>query len=137
MKIEWTVHGEPKPKRTGKICTTGRFARLVMDEATRQAEQDFGYQSLKYKPPKPLEGPLRLTLRLYRAKGMPKTKKGRAAALAGEIRPITKPDNSNALKLAEDSLNGIFFLDDAQIVSNIVEKYYSDIPRTEVILETL
>lgn len=135
--IAFTVYGEPKPKRTGKICTTGRFTRLVMDKATRQAEQDFGYQSLAHKPTKPLSGPLRLVVRLYRAKGIPKTKKGLAAALQGELRPIARPDNSNLLKMLEDAMNGIFFMDDAQIVSHSIDKYFSDTPRTEIELHEL
>lgn len=132
MIYSFTVYGEPKPKRTGKICTTGRFARLVMDKGTREAEQDFGYASLATKPEKPLTGPLRLVLRLYRSKGMPTSKKGRALAVDGIIRPTTRPDNSNLLKMCEDALNGIYFLDDAQIVSHQVDKYFSDTPRTEV-----
>jgi Holliday junction resolvase RusA-like endonuclease len=103
-----------------------------MNKGTREAEQDFGYQSLASKPVKPLTGPLRLVIRFYRAKGIPSTKKGREAALAGQIRPIKKPDNSNLLKMAEDALNGIYFIDDAQIVSHSIEKFFSDTPRTEV-----
>lgn len=41
--------------------------------------------------------------------------------------PVGKPDIDNVLK-SLDALNGIVFVDDAQVVRSIVEKSYSDAP---------
>ena len=49
-----------------------------------------------------------------------------------KIRPTKKPDFDNISKVIADSLNGIAYKDDAQIVSAIFQKYYSDEPRVEV-----
>lgn len=57
--------------------------------------------------------------------------KKRAAALSGEIRPTTKPDADNALKLFQDALNGVAWADDVQIVSVAVEKVYDEWPEIE------
>lgn len=60
------------------------------------------------------------------------SRKKRAAKLSGAIRPAKKPDCDNIGKIVADSLNGIAYKDDAQIVSMVIEKYYAEIPRVEV-----
>lgn len=50
----------------------------------------------------------------------------------GSIRPTKKPDWDNIGKLITDALNGLAYHDDSQIVSCLVEKYYSELPRVEV-----
>lgn len=49
-------------------------------------------------------------------------------ALAGELRPVTKPDVDNYAKAALDGLSRLVYQDDAQIVRLEVEKYYADKP---------
>jgi Holliday junction resolvase RusA-like endonuclease len=63
---------------------------------------------------------------------MPVSKKGRIDAEAGRIRPITKPDTDNYVKLILDSMNGLFWRDDAQVVEITASKHYSGNPRIEV-----
>lgn len=58
-------------------------------------------------------------------------------AIAGVVFPITRPDASNYLKTCEDSLLGIAYRDDAQIVSLSVRKIFGAIPRLMVRLKTL
>lgn len=65
------------------------------------------------------------------------SKKERADKLSGRIRPTKKPDADNILKIIADSLNGLAYHDDAQIVYAKVEKYYSDEPRVSVRIEEL
>jgi len=50
----------------------------------------------------------------------------------GEIRPTVKPDLDNCVKIVADSLNGIAYKDDSQIVSVVADKFYSDTPRLEI-----
>lgn len=54
---------------------------------------------------------------------------------SGEIRPTVKPDFDNIGKLIADALNGVAYDDDKCIVDAQVRKFYSDNPRTEVILQ--
>lgn len=56
------------------------------------------------------------------------SKKKRAAALAGEIRPATKPDADNILKVS-DALNEVVWRDDKQIVEATIQKFYGSRPR--------
>ena len=50
------------------------------------------------------------------------------------IRPTTKPDNDNILKIVADSLNQIAYKDDAQVVDAQIRKFYSRRPRVAVVI---
>lgn len=56
----------------------------------------------------------------------------RARRISGEHRPVIKADIDNYIKAAFDSLNGVVWKDDKQIVDLIAHKYYSDNPRIEI-----
>lgn len=49
-----------------------------------------------------------------------------------KIRPTKKPDWDNIGKIICDSLNGVAYRDDAQIVDSMVRKFYSETPRVVV-----
>ena len=59
----------------------------------------------------------------------PKSKK--AKALAGIITPTVKPDADNLAKSVCDSLNGVAWADDKQVIKLHVIKAYG-VPRVEV-----
>ena len=62
------------------------------------------------------------------------TKKNRQLIEEGKLHPTKKPDLDNVAKIVLDSLNGIAYSDDSQIVKLNVEKHYSENPRVEVTL---
>ena len=48
------------------------------------------------------------------------------------IRPTKKPDVDNVAKSILDSLNGMAYKDDSQVVECIVRKWYADEPKVKV-----
>jgi len=79
-----------------------------------------------------IEGPIELTVRFY----WPRPKH-----LMWKTRPMprlakaTKPDLDNVLKALKDSLTGIMWSDDAQVVKVHAEKWYcagNEVERTEI-----
>ena len=74
----------------------------------------------------PLAGAVELELTIETSPPVSWSKAKRVAALAGQIRPTVKPDCSNVLKGIEDAMNGIVYVDDAQIVQLSVRKIYSE-----------
>lgn len=59
----------------------------------------------------------------------------RAAALAGHIRPISRPDLDNWLKLPMDALNGLVWKDDAQVVDlGESGKWYAEKPCLRIVV---
>lgn len=70
---------------------------------------------------------------------MPKrfSKKKRQDALCGKIFPVTRPDRTNLGKLYEDILNGVVWIDDAQIVDGFVREVYGETPHMVFIIKEL
>jgi Holliday junction resolvase RusA-like endonuclease len=85
----------------------------------------------------PFDCALRLDLQAEFAIPGSWSKKKRAAALAGRIRPAKRPDLSNILKQVEDSCNAVVFRDDALIVEFEVRKIYSAAPKLVVTIQPI
>lgn len=81
----------------------------------------------KYGQPN-LTGQIKANIKVYFdiPKSVCKTKKEKMKA--NIIRPAKKPDCDNIAKIILDSLNGIAYEDDKQVISLTVEKYYGDTP---------
>lgn len=80
----------------------------------------------------PSENPLALLVHAYRQIPESWSKRDKAAARDGIIRPTARPDGDNYLKVAQDALNGICFKDDSQIVDARVIKMFSDNPALRI-----
>jgi len=145
MVLKFTIPLPPKAQKRarsrGVIIRGG--GKLGQDIARSQSYTDSGQRTEQaklmtlmypHRPAAPLEGPLALGVRAYLPIPQSKPQKWKAAALAGEIRPTTKPDCSNMVKHLEDVMQGVFFRDDKEIVSLTIEKYYGDPARWEIVL---
>lgn len=86
---------------------------------------------------KPLNGPLKVTIRFFRNIQRSDSKKKQRQKVEGSIRPIKRPDLDNYIKSTLDGLNGLLWEDDRQIVDIVAHKYYSDRPRIEIEVEGL
>lgn len=105
------------------VTTTPPIYRKWKDDARMVARQAMNGRA-------PLAGCLRLHLEVC----FPPPEKSWAtwkveAALRDEIKPSGRPDLDNLLKAAKDALNGIVWLDDAQVVEVEAVKRYSAFPR--------
>ena len=78
----------------------------------------------------PFDGPVALDIVATVEVPASWSKKKRALALDGGMRPTGRPDWDNIGKLFSDSLNGICFRDDAQVVWARVTKVYGEHPQT-------
>ena len=63
------------------------------------------------------------------------SQKKRYAAMGGTLRPTGKPDIDNILKAIGDGMNNVVWADDKQIVTAHIEKFYSEKPRIEIMVE--
>lgn len=132
MRYHFKFLGEPKPKGRPKFFRRGKFAAAYTPRETREAEQDIKNQLiLKLKEldfTKPLETALYIKIVVTKLK--PKSARKRAL-------PTKRPDLDNYVKLVLDAMNGLVFVDDAQIVSLEAQKEYGEQPGTLVIIEEL
>ena len=130
--IRFTIYGEPVASQRPRFTVRKGFAIAYTAKKMKIGLADFRTQSLQFKPEAPLEGPLSLKVKIFRRIPSSFSKKKRLDAQNGVLRPKQRPDCSNYLKLAEDAMNGIYYLDDSQLVDVYIGKYYSDTVRTEI-----
>lgn len=64
------------------------------------------------------------------------SKRKRADAAAGILRPTGKPDGDNLAKSICDAANGLLWADDGQIVCLTISKTYSEKPGTVLTVRT-
>lgn len=129
----------------GKPCGKGR-PRFTRNGHTFTPEQTVNYENLvkltfrgAYPEAEPLskDSTLYADIRAFFPIPQSASKKKHALMMDGTIRPTTKPDADNIAKIVLDSLNGIAYHDDAQIIVLRVEKFYSVSPRVAVQIGTL
>ena len=134
MKAEFCVYGDPKGKGRPRMTKTGHtytpgdtvmYENLVKVEYQRQTNVRFPDDAM-------------LDVRIFAYFPIPKSasKKKQAAMRDRKIRPTKKPDWDNIGKIVCDSLNGIAYRDDSQVVDSMVRKFYSDQPRVIVTIQT-
>ena len=133
-KIAFTVEGEPKGKERPRFCHNGQ---IYTPKQTTTYEQQIIFDYYKQCDNVKFEEDSQLELFVKAYYKIPKSasKKKRMAMLSEEIRPTKKPDGDNILKAVADALNGVCYKDDKSIVKMSIEKFYSDVPRIEVIVQ--
>ena len=134
--VTLTVYGEPVSKLRPRTVRNGKSVRTYTPHKTAEHEAKIGWVYKKIYGGFRFERdvPLFVSVKFYMKVPKSTSKKARQGMLSGKIRPAKKPDLDNVVKLVTDSLNGIAYDDDSQIVEISGGKYYSDDPRTEIII---
>lgn len=117
---------EPKAKDRPRFW----LGRAVTSAKTRTFENEIRMMAGSMKPATPILGPLRVKLRFIM----------RAPKKLTRAEPTITPDLDNLAKSVQDSLNGIFWADDAQIVELQARKLYDLVnptPRIEMTVEEI
>ena len=129
--MRFTIPGEPTGKGRPRVTARNGFTHAYTPKKTvdyeKHVKECYALASQEYS-----ENPLEV--RIIAWCGIPKStnKKNRALMLEGKIKPAKKPDIDNIIKIVLDSLNGIAYKDDSQIVSLIAQKFYAEEARVEV-----
>ena len=148
-EIRFTTYGKPVPKARATVVrnkkddpSAGSHGFTPLN--TVGWENSICGQSLATKPPYPWQGGIQLGVIFY--KHIPKSwsKKKKLACSEGRMRPVgARDDYDNMLKSVKDALNGIYWIDDGQVV-DIIDidgvysgKRFSDLPRVEILIKFL
>ncbi len=126
--IKLTVPGEPVSKARPRVTRYGTYTpEKTKNYETLVKELYF----VKHKQTL-FEGELKINIKAYFRIPKSASKKKRAEMISGKIRPTKRPDIDNVIKSITDSLNGVAYDDDSQIVLVVAEKYWSEEPRVEI-----
>lgn len=131
--VAFTVYGEPVAQGRPKFAVVGGHGRAYDPKKSRDYKSLIKQVAQEHVPAELLTGPLTLVVRVYRPIPKGFSKRKLAAALAGELRPTTKPDLRNYIGGVEDALTKLIWVDDSQVVDyGATGKWYGDPPRIEV-----
>lgn len=135
MTIKLVFEIEPIQQARPRVTRMGRGIRLYDPQKVSVYKKQLGLMAKDMYKAEPLVGPLELRIKFYRPIQKSISRKEHKRRADGISRPVVKPDLSNYLKAFEDGLNGIIWKDDASIVHEEIDKYYSDNPRIELEIE--
>ena len=140
FEVQGAPRGQARHRSRGMQITTksGKtklIAQVYKDPEQRGIEDELRGAIRRHAPRRPHTGPIEMYLVAYYPIPQSWSKKKRAAAIAGEIRPFkAKPDISNVVKHLEDVMEGLFFVNDKQICGGFQKKFYSESPRVKIAL---
>jgi Holliday junction resolvase RusA-like endonuclease len=129
--VNFTIPGKPFAKQRARAT---RMGRMYTPAATVSFERTVGQIALPHFP-RPIEGPVRLTIFATFAPPASWSKKKTLEALN---RPHTqRPDIDNCIKAISDGLNRIAWADDGQVAEIVARKIWGSVERTVVLIEPL
>lgn len=133
-RVEFTVHGPIKGKGRPRFTRVGQYVRTYTPNETVSYENLIKMEYIEENGEFQFDRALPLTLKLTAYYSIPKSvsKKNRQLMIAGKIRPLKKPDADNVMKVVCDALNGVAYADDVQIVTVILDRFYSEYPHLDV-----
>jgi Holliday junction resolvase RusA-like endonuclease len=118
------VYGLPVAQGRPRAFRLGAGIRMHDPENSRDWKRTVQAQVIPVKPAAPFDCPLSMELSfvLPRPKSLPRK----------VVHHTKRPDIDNLFKAIADSLNGILYRDDSQIVHLVVEKKYGAEPGVEI-----
>ncbi|MHB0820111.1 RusA family crossover junction endodeoxyribonuclease [Stutzerimonas stutzeri] len=131
--IVFTVPGEPQGKGRPRIGRVGAHARMFTPAKTVAYEGLVALAAQEAMAGRGLiTGPVLIELEILHGVPQSMSKKRKALALAGEIKPMRKPDTDNVLKAICDACNGVVWRDDVQNTDGMYRRRYAEVPCVRV-----
>ncbi len=134
--VSFTIPGVPVAKGRPRFGN----GRAYTPQRTRYAEsksQGAALEAMNKARLRPTAGPVEVQLEFYFPVPASWPQHKRQRVISGELKPASRPDLDNLAKQVTDAMNGIVYIDDAQIVSLSARKWFSQAPETRVIVRFL
>lgn len=142
--VSFTVPGIAAPAGSKTAFVNRKTGRAIVTDASKRAKPwkaEVAAAALdRMNGTALLTGPLELHVRFYMPRPQGHFGTGRnagAVKASAPPRPAVKPDATKLLRALEDACTGIVWRDDAQIVTQHVEKHYGEPARAVVAVAQL
>ena len=126
--ITFTVEGKPQGKARARTFYNNKLGRMqsITPERTKSYEDLIRWSYTAAGGKYLGETTLQVDIRAYYPipKGFSKAKAN--DAVTQKLRPTTKPDCDNIIKVVLDALNGVAYYDDKQVICVSCNKYYGE-----------
>lgn len=134
-EIYFTVKGKVQPKQRPRVYRnkyTGQVHAMTPKKTVEYEEKVRGAYLEECGRTK-FEGAVQMIVNVYSRIPSGTSKKNFEKMLRGEIRPTKKNgDVDNLFKAISDSLNGLAYDDDSQIVDAVIHKFYAPFDEAEI-----
>jgi Holliday junction resolvase RusA-like endonuclease len=120
------IHSTPKPQQQTQFSRRGCY------DPSKMTKRHIQWQVQPHAPKEPLRGAVEVHLTFYMP--IPKAVKGveRQSMINNVAKHYKRPDIDNLAYLVTNALKGIVYHDDSQICKMMLEKIYSEQPRTVI-----
>ena len=133
MRLHFTIPGTPVAKGRARVLKSGRSYTPAKTANYAAKVAHHGKQAMG------IDGPSKGALSVFIGVNIEVpaswSKRKRADALAGLVKPVSRPDGDNYEKAILDGLNGVVWHDDGQVVDMIWRKRYAVAPCVVVSVE--
>ena len=121
FKIPGKVQAKQRPRfYNGRVYT--QKETIVYENLVKNVFKEYA-EIYKWQP---IEGAIRAEIKVFMKISKSDSKVVKKRKLEGYIRPTVTPDTDNLAKSILDSLNGLAYNDDKQIVELEVKKFYNE-----------
>lgn len=138
MRIEFTIPGVPVAQPRPKVTNIGGHPRMY--DPAANAKANVRAQIVQYAPSEPTTDVLGMRLEFVIPRPASHYGTGKNANVLKKDAPVwvaKKPDLDNLVKFILDTMNQVFYRDDAQIVTLSVSKRYGITPLTTIAMQTI
>lgn len=128
-EVRFVVYGTPKPQGSTRAFIPKGWARAVITTDNKKLKpwrQEISGMAKNESRPEAWMEAQPLIVHLYFFLAKPKSTK--------RARPTTKPDIDKLARGVLDSLTGILFRDDSQVVGLRADKHYDSVERVEIVI---
>lgn len=133
--IQFVIPGPAVGKGRPRFARRGNFVTAYTPQKTASYESLVRLAaSAAMNGRQPLKNALQATFEVLAVVPSGWSKKKRAMAVLGEIKPTVKPDADNIAKTVLDACNGILFEDDKQVCDLAVRKRYGEVAGVAVFI---
>lgn len=135
------VPGEPVPQGRPRFTRQAGYVQAYDPKRSKDYKSrilSYVWMGLKSRAYTPFTGDniqLSVSIDIYRSIPKSWSRKKKEAAVQGQVRPVSRPDTDNYVKIALDALNKVMWKDDSAVVSLRANKWYSEIPRMEITVQ--
>ena len=135
--VTFKIPGKPEGKGRPRFARRGKFVTTYTDNKTRTYESKIkDIAMVAMGASMPLTTPLEAFIYISYPVPASYSKTRKADCLANTERPNKKPDIDNVVKAVCDSINGVVYVDDTQIVDLHATKVYGE-PYVEVLIKEI
>lgn len=136
--INFTIYAKVKPKQSFKYSYNGhKYTPKDVKDYAKLIQFEFKKIYPNWQIENFIDKPLKVEIIIGLKVPVSFNKKKKQEALEDKIRPLKRPDVDNCSKAILDSLNGIVYSDDKQIVELLVKKYYANVDFITIIINSV